>query len=44
VLLVLDAWIDHHTNFTGLLFWLTRFWAYSWRTAKEVPVDLKAAA
>jgi putative inorganic carbon (hco3(-)) transporter len=44
VLLVLDASIDHHTNFTGLLFWLTLFWAYSWRTAKDVPVDLKAAA
>jgi hypothetical protein len=44
VLLVLDASIDHHDNFTGLLFWLTLFWAYSWRPAKEVPENLQAAA
>jgi len=44
MLLVLDASIDHHTNFTGLLFWLTLFWAYTWRTAKAVPADLPAAA
>jgi putative inorganic carbon (hco3(-)) transporter len=44
MLLVLDASIDHHDNFTGLLFWLTLFWAYSWRTAAEVSPLLQAAA
>ncbi len=44
VLLVLDASIDHHTNFTGLLFWLTVFWAYSWRRSNEANAGLRAAA
>ena len=40
-LVVLDASIDHHTNFTGLLFWLTLIWAYGWR---QVPHSVQSLA